>query len=869
MNQELDDELRFHIEQQTEANLKAGMTAQEARYQALKLFGGVEQIKEECRDTRGTEMVMNFFQDVSYGLRMMRRSPGFTATAAIALALGIGANTAIFSVVNAVLLRPLAYKDANHLVVILHSGRNPVAPANFLDWRSQNHVFQSMGAAESSSPNLTGVDKPEQLRGLRLTADVLPMLGVQPLMGRVFLDEEQQTGKDHVAILSYGLWQRRFAADPGVIGQTLTLNGEAHNIVGVMPREFKFAPFWATKTEIWMPLALGNRTAGRGGNSLRVFARLKPGVTLERARAEMATITSGLEKQYPGTNREVTVIPLAEKVVGNIRQALLVLLGAVGFVLLISCANVAHMLLARAAARQKEIAVRTALGARGSRMVRQFLTEGLLLAALGGGLGWLLTMWGIRVLVALSPAQIPRVETVGIDGRVLLFMMAVSIFTGVVFGMAPASQSSDTNLGDALKEGGRGSTEGLRQNRMRDVLVASEFALALVLLVGAGLMVRSFLALQAIDPGFNPRNVLSMVVSVAGSEQADAHRRTAFFQQMVQEVATLPGVDSASAINHLPLAGDIWGFPFYVEGRPLPRPGFGPGETPVAVYRVVLPGYFRTMNIPLLRGRDIVSADTLAASKVVVVNEKLAQEYWPGEDAVGKRITLDNPQKNPAWVTVVGVVKNARQEQWALDPDPEFYLPFLQSSDYMEGPSPHVAYLTLVVRTARDNAALAPAVSQAIWSIDKNVTISQIETMEEAVAESNAQPRFYLLLLATFAGVALVLAAVGIYGVMSYSVSRRTHEIGVRMALGASRAKVLRLVVGHGMMVALLGAVVGLMGALGLARSMSTLLYGVRPTDPPTFVAVSLVLGAAALFASYIPARRATKVDPMVALRHE
>jgi len=804
-------------------------------------------------------------QDVLYALRQLRKGPGFAAVAVITLALGIGANTAIFSVVNAVLLRPLPYKDDGRLVVVLHNGHNPVAPANFADWQSQNHSFESMGAAESWSPNLTSTDNPENLAGLRMTAEILPMLGVQPLLGRVFLPEEQQAGKDQEVVLSYSLWQNHFAGDANVLGRTVALNGNRYTIVGVMPKEFQFAPFWATEATIWAPLALGDRIDSRGGNSLRVFARLKPGVTLEQAQAEMAGIADRLDQQYPGTNRNVQVVSLREKVVGNIRPALLVLLGAVGFVLLIGCANVAHMFLARSAARQREIAVRAALGAMRWRVLRQYLIESLLIALMGGVCGLLLAEWGTRVLIALGPEQIPRLATVAVDQQVLLFVLAVSLITGLVFGILPAWRASAANVSDALKEGERGTSEGIRRNRLRSLLVSSEFAFAVILLAGAGLMIRTFVAVQNIDPGFDPHNVLTMMVRILGTEQATSGHTAPFYQQVLQKISAIPGVQSASAINHLPLAGDQWGFPFHVQGRPVERPG----ESPFATFRAVFPGYFRTMSIPVLNGRDINQGDNSSVPDVVVINDYMARRYWPGENAVGKRITFDDPQNNPSWVTVVGVVKNTVRSNWVNPAEEEFFVPYLQSKNYLQNPSGPFAYLTLVVRTTGDPASLATEVQAAIHSIDRNVPISELQTMEQVVTKATGESRFYLTLLGAFAGVALVLAAVGIYGVMSYSVSRRIHEIGIRMALGAQREHVLRLVVWHGVALAIAGIAVGLAGALALTRLMSGLLYGTKPADPATFVASVLVLGLVAIVSSYIPARRAAKVEPMVALRYE
>jgi putative ABC transport system permease protein len=811
-----------------------------------------------------------FVQDLRYGARALARTPGFTAAAVLALALGIGASAAVFSVVNSVLLRPLPYMDAEQLVVILHRAKNPVAPANYLDWRRESRAFEDMGAAELWAPNLTGRAEPEKLWALRMTPSMFPVLGVPPLLGRAFLPSEGEPGSDHVIILSHRLWQRRFMGDASVIGRSVMLDGEPYTVVGVMPEDFRFAPFWATQTELWAPLALSQRAANRGGSSLRVFARLAPGVPLGQAQAEMATIADRLDKEYPGTNRDVTVLSLTEKVVGDVRPALLVLLVAVGFVLLIACANVAHLLLARAAARQRELAVRTALGASRSRIIRQLLTESSLLALTGGALGIALATTAVRVLVALSPGSIPRVETIALDGRVLAATVILSLLTGVAFGLVPALHRERRDLADALRDSSRGSTGGVERTRLRDILVASEFALALVLLVGAGLMIRSFQALQSVDPGFDPRNVLTAVVTVTGTKEEDPRRRAAFFQELVGKVAALPGVESASAINHLPLAGDMWGWPFVVEGRPLPKPG----EMTTAAYRVVLPGYFRTMRIPILRGRDVTDRDRLDAPGVVVVNEEMASRQWPGEDALGKRISLDTEGRGP-WLTVVGVAKNAVRGEWTAEPEEEVYLPYLQTRSYLEERSSWIAYLTLVLRTrcpkapACDAAELVPPLREAVRSLEPNAPLSEVQTMEQVVRSETARTRFNLALLATFAAVALILAALGIYGVMSYSVSRRTHEIGIRMALGARRGDVLRLVVLQGMVVALAGAVVGLLGALALTRFMTSLLYKVGSTDVATFVAVPVVLAGVALAASYLPARRATRIDPLLALRHE
>jgi predicted permease len=859
---ELTREIESHLAILAEDFEGRGYPPDEAKRAARREYGGVEQTRELHREARSFMWVGQTFKDVRYGVRSLLRNRTFTAVAALTLALGIGADTAIFSVVNAVLLRPLAYRDSDRLVTLLHDGTGPVAVANYIDWRDQSRSFEAMAAAESWSPNVTGGDRPEHLYGMRLTQNMLPMLGVEPMLGRMFAEGEDRKGSEHKIILSYGLWRRRFSADRGVVGKPVTLNGESYTVVGVMPAGFKFAPFWETRAELWVPDAFGDRIHDRGGNSLRVFGRLKPGVTLAQAQADIGAITGRLEREDPGSNRGVRVTPLKENVVGKIETPLLMVMGAVVFVLLIACANVAHMLLARTSERQKEIAVRTALGAGRTRIFAQFLTENLMLAAVGAAAGLLLAYCGTRFLVALSPAYLPRVELVNLDGRVLLFLTAATALTTVLSGLVPAMRASASNLSGALKEGGREGSDGMGRNRLRSFLIASEFALAFMLMIGAGLMVRSFIALQSVDPGFNPHRVLSMVVSLAGSKEAGPGRRAIFYRQILDRVRSLPGVESAGAINHLPLAGDMWGYSFRIEGRPEPRPG----ESPKGVYRIVMPGYFETMRLPLRSGRTIGESDDARAPGVVIINERAAGVYWPGEDPVGKRITLSGPARQ---LTVIGVAANAKQLDWAAEPDPEIYLAALQTVDFLEDPSAYMAYITLVVRTAGSPADLANAMKETVWSFDRNLPISEVLTMDGVVADANAQPRFEMLLLGVFAGVALLLAAVGIYGVISYSVSRRTREIGIRMSLGASRAEVLRMVLRQGMVQALAGTAAGFAGALLLSKLMAGMLFGVRPSDPATFACAAIVLGFSALLATCVPARKATRVEPMAALRHE
>ena len=870
MELDMDEEMRFHVEAHATELMKRGMTREKALRQARLEFGGLETAKAQCRDAVGVSFLETLMQDLRHSVRGMLRTPVFALTAVIVLALGIGATTAIFSVVDAVLLRPLAYRDSGRLVTILMSGTGPVSVANYIDWRDQSRSFSTMGAADYWSPNLTGVDSPEHITGLKVTQNLFPMLGIEPMLGRLFLEGEDKDGADREVILSHRLWQRRFSSDPAVLGKPIVLDGNAFVIVGVMPPEFQFAPFWATKAELWVPNAFGARIHSRGGNSLRIFARLKDGVSLTQARAEIASITARLEQQFPGTNRNVVVTPLKEKVVGSIETPLLVLLAAVGFVLLITCANVAHMLLARAATRQKEIAVRAALGARRGRLIRQFLTESILLGGVGGALGLLLAVLGTRALIALSPANIPRVQTVSIDAHAALFLLAATILTSVGFGLVPALQASSVNVNDTLKEGGRGGTEGVQRNRLRSLLVVSEFSLALMLLIGAGLMIRTFAALEAVDPGFNPHHVISMIVSVAGSKEAEPGRREFFYRQLIERVRSLPGVEAAGAINHLPLAGDLWGWSFLVEGRPKPRPG----EAPKAVYRMVTPGYFAAMRLPIVRGHDITDADNITAPGVVIINEQAARQYWPGEDPIGKRVSFDDDTTNPTnWLTVIGIAKDAKQDNWTDKATPEAYLAAFQNHDYIGDSgteaSKHMDYITLVARSVGDPAALASEMKQAVWSFDRNLAISQVVTMDGVVAEANAQPRFEMMLLSIFAAVALVLAAVGIYGMISYSASQRTHEIGVRMSLGATRGDVLLLVVRQGIWLAVAGSAAGLTGSLLLSRLMGGLLYGVKPTDPVTFAAVAFGLAVVAMLACYIPARRAMRIDPMAALRYE
>ena len=806
----------------------------------------------------------SFFRDLRYSARMLLKSPGFTVVAVLALTLGIGANTAIFSVVNSVLLRPLPYSDPGRLMQLWEAsakkGRSeiPASYPNFADWRDQNHVFEHVVAYSDWSFNLTGAGEPERIRSAIVSPAFFSALGIKPIRGRVFLSGEDERGKDLVAVISESLWQRRFNSDPNIVGRSLNLDDKSFTVVGVIARGVQ-APVLSDEIELWAPLSHGFGFTNRYGHYLNVIARLKPDTTPQQAQADMNTIASRLEQQYPESNKErgVRVVSLGEQIVGNFRTSLLVMLGAVVFVLLIGAANVANMLLARAAARQKEMAIRTALGAGRWRIVRQLLTESLLLSLISGTFGLLVALWGVNLLVALGPADLPRVKEVTIDLRVLGFTLAVSLLTGILFGLLPALQASRPNLNERLKAGGRSATSGTRRQRLRGFLVIAEIALSLVLLVGAGLLIRSFLRLQAVNPGFNSRNVLTMQLDLSGPNYKKGAQVIAFHDQLLERLKRLPGVQYASTRSFVPIASDA-SFAyllFHIESR---QPDASEGS--VAFYNAVSPDYFQTMMIPLRKGRSFSDRDVKGSQNVAIVNETLARRYFGNEDAIGKRITLEDHPKEADWVTVVGVVGDTKPRELHSEPVAELYMPYDQQ------PEPGMA---LMIRSASADSGVANAVRSEVLALDKNQPVYSIRTLDSVLSESVAAPRFRTLLLGVFAGVALILAGVGIYGVISYAVSQRTQEIGIRMALGARATDVLKLVVKGGMMLVLIGVAIGLAGAFALTRLLTTLLFGVTPTDAATFATVSAGLIVVALLACFIPARRATKVDPLVALRYE
>ncbi|MBA3881580.1 MAG: ABC transporter permease [Chthoniobacterales bacterium] len=860
IDRELTEEVSSYVEMLTEEKMKNGMNEQDARRAALVEVGGVEQVKEEVRASRSGSGLESFVMDLRYGMRSLLKKPGFTITAVVALALGIGANTAIFSVINGVLLRSLSYANPDTIVMVWERGaternaRNVVSPANYLDWQKQSMSFDQMAATVEQRVNLTGGrGEPEEIKAQFVSQGFFPALGEQPMLGRSFLAEEDTVGKELVIILSHELWQTRFGSDPAVIGKQATISGRQRTIVGVMPPGFHFLD---NQVRAWMPMALDPAIdyRGKSGRYLKVVARLKPGVTVQQAQGELTGIAKQLEQTHVkfNTGWSVNVVPMHEQVVGEIRPILIVLLAAVAFVLLIACANVANLLLSRAASRQRELALRAALGASRGRLVRQMLTESVLLALMGGLVGVLLAYWGIQLLIGFGPDNIPRLGEITIDPRVLGFTFGISLLTGGLFGLIPALQASRPDLNDALKEGSRGSTGG-RSRTLRNVFVITEVALALVLLIGAGLMIRSFVRLQSVETGFNPENVLTMRLQLPRKNYGEPHQILDFFKRAEERIAALPGVQVVGAISYLPLTGPAARDGFKVVGRPEPAPGQEPGVE----VRVITPGYFQAMGIPLIKGRLLDERDG-KDSRLLLINETMAKKYFPNEDPVGKQIIVT--WSDGVVDEIVGIVGDIREG--ALNKEPE-------TAIYWPHPREPYSGMALVVRAAGDAARLSTVVPKEIRAIDPEQPVADLRTMKQVVAKSIARPRFNTVLLAIFAGVALVLASVGLYGVMNYSATQRTHEVGIRMALGAMRADIMRLVVGNGMLLTLIGIGIGVAASVGLTRLMQSFLFGIGTTDALTFIAVSALLIAVALVANYIPARKATRVNPVIALRYE
>ena len=812
--------------------------------------------------------MQTLWQDLRYGARMLLKQPGFTSVAVITLALGIGANTAMFSVINAVLLRPLPYHEPDRLVTIWEEMPQrgmyeiPVSFANLLDWVDQTKTLDQISAYTFTNLNLSGVGEPARLGAVRSSANLFSLVGAAPLLGRSFLPEEDKEGANRVVIMGHALWQSRFGSDPGIVGKPLTLDNESYTVVGVMSSNFQFPVGFGylgkvlnDPIDLYVPLAATSAELRRGHYSFFAIGRLKPGVTFEQARADMTTIEGRLEQQYPDGNTGfgIKLVPTQEQTVKEIRPALLVLLGAVAFLLLIACANIANLMLGRGASRQKEIAIRAALGASRLRVVRLLLSESVMLSLAGGCLGLLLAVWGTHALIALAPDNIPRLNEVGVDARVFGFTLAVSLVTGIVFGMVPALHAAKPDLNEALKEGLRGSMGSAAGKRTRSILVVVEVALSLMLLIGAGLMIKSFLRLQQMNLGFNPDHVLAVNLSLSGSRYPEDRQQVAFFQEALERLQSLPGIQSAGATTGLPLTLNLSGSDFRIEGHPDPETG----KEMMINKRSVSPGYFRTLGIRLIKGRDFSDRDKSDASAAAIINDELARIYFPGEDPIGKRISFDDKQ---SWMSIVGIIADVKQLGLDSSAKPEVYFPYLQVA---------APEMSLVIRTSSNPLSLAAALKSQIQMIDKDLPIDDAKTMQQLLAESSSGRRFNMLLLSVFAVVALVLAIVGIYGVMSYTVARRTHEIGIRVAVGAQPLDVFRMVIGQGMKLAIIGVAFGLVGAFGLTRLMTTMLFGVEPTDPATFVSIAVLLTVVAWVACYIPGRRATKVDPLVALRYE
>jgi predicted permease len=863
VDRDLAEELQAYLEMLTQAKIAEGLKPEDARRAALMELGGVDQVKERVREVRVGHLLGTVWKDLRYGVRTLVKSPAFTAVAVLSLALGIGANTAIFSVVNSILLRPLPYPESERLTAVWHTPpqasfpgmtKFSVSPGNYLDWKEQSRAFEQMAIYQYAGLSLGTGGDPVPVTGAAVSSDFFSVLRAQVEKGRAFSPDEEQPGREQVVVLGHGLWQRAFGADPTLIGQTVNLNSRSFTVVGVMPAGFEFP----AEAELWVPLAWdAAERQTRAIHDYIVVARLNPDASLAQAQAEMSTISSRLEQQYPEENKGwgAVVIPLQEDLVGDVRPALLVLFSAVGFVLLIACANVANLMLARGANRRREIALRIALGATRARIVRQLLCESVLLSVVGGLLGLLLASWGGQLLVRLSSGSLPNSDEVGMDVWALGFTLLVSLAAGVLAGVAPALQFSKGELSETLKQGtGRGGGGSVKQ-RTRKALVVCEVALSLILLVGAGLMIRSFWKLQDVNPGFDVSNSLSMSVLLPATRYSEPQQVLAFHDRVLEQLGALPGVVSVGSTTTLPLTGGGSRQPFTIEGRPAPPVS----EQPLAQTRYVSPDYFRAIGIPLRQGRAFEERDREGSPQVVVISEAMARRFFPGQNPVGQRLTASFHLQQGAR-EIVGVVGDVKSTGLDDEGAATMYLPFKQA------PRP---WITFVARTASDPRNFIQPVSKAVYSVDKEQALTGVRTMEQVLAESLSGRRFNMTLLMTFAGLALALAAVGVYGVMNYSVMLRKRELGIRMALGARRPDVLRLVLGQGLALTLIGVGVGMAGAYVLTRLMASLLYGVTATDFLTFGSVSGVLILVGLLASFLPARRATKVDPMIALRGE
>jgi predicted permease len=871
---ELDEELRGFLEMAADEKMKQGMNRKDALRAVRLERGGLEVTKEVVRSAGWESFVEKLWQDLRFATRMLRKSPGFTAVAALTLALGIGANTAIFTVVNGVILKPLPYPQPDRLVMLLEKQLSDgtlgtVAPANFFDWREQSHSFDNMAAIDPYPDFiLNGSGEPQRLTGAAVSSDFFSLLGIHMALGRDFLSEEDRPGYNRVVILSSSAWLHYFGGRPDIVGRQLTLNSTAYSVVGVLPRDFSLvsraSDFQSrNRFDLWTPLALASPPEPwqRGTHPLCVFARLKSGIPLQQAQTDLNQVAANLQRLYPADDKErgITAVPLGEHVVANVRIALFTLLASVGMVLLMACANIANLLLTRAVARQKEIALRVALGASRRRLAQQLLTESLILVILGGSLGLSFACLAVPAVVHYLPADLPRASEIAVDGRVLVFTSLISLFTGILFGLLPLLQSKQVNANDSLKQNGRGI--GTRQSRLRSALIIGQVAVALVLLVGAGLMTKSFWMLLRVSPGFRTEHILTARLSLppqytnGNAFGIGQHRRISAFQrELLLRVRGIPGVQSVAFTAYLPLSGTDSSWAFDMEGRP-EKP---PGVYDIANYRPVSAEYFETVGIPVQRGRSFDPTDNEDSPLVVVVNESMERTYWNQQNPVGQRVRFSDQK----WRTIVGVVGDVRHEGLGMKPEPEMYIPYGQIANVESRP-------TIVLRASIEPTNLTSALRKVVSEVDASVPLDQIETMKQIVSLSVGEPRFRTAVLLTFAILALFVASIGLYGVMSYLMTQRTREFGIRVAVGASSGALLRLVLGQAAKLVSIGICLGLVGAMLLARSIASLLYGITPFDTATFASVSLVLAVVAFLASYIPARRAANVDPMVALRYE
>jgi putative ABC transport system permease protein len=860
---DLSEEIRSHLDEKIEELVATGMPRREATATARREFGNLTLTEEDSRQVWRWPSIEDFFMDVRYGLRMLRKNPSFTAVAVLTLALGIGVNTAIFSVVNAVLFQPLPFRDPAKLMVVWHTPPQKsfpgatkfvVSPANYLDWRDQNHVFEQMSAVGFRRPNLTGMGQPESVEGRAVSADFFSVLGVQPVLGRGFFKEEDQPGHGNVVVISHEFWQTHFAGSGDVLGKQIKLDDKSYEVVGVAPAKFDFP----LQTKLWVPLAWTEKErAVRGNHGYIVIARLKPEIDVKKAQSEMDTISARLAQQYPADDAGwgAVVLRLNQQMFQQVGPALLVLFGAVGFVLLIACTNVANLTLAKALARRKEIAVRTALGASPGRIVSLVLTETVLISVVGGALALLLAHFVIEAISDFIGPQLPVAVQIGLDGWVLGFTLATSILTGLIAGLAPSWHLTKTNLNESLKQGVGKTDADSSGGRARSVFVAAEVAVSLVLLIGAGLMIRTLYLLRSANSGIDTRNVLTVTLGISSEKYATVTQQNGFFNHVLEKVRTVPGVEVASAVDSLPLQGGS-AQPVAVEGQPV----VPMADQPEVAVRLIAPGYLQVMRIPLKQGRDITEADNAKARPVILVSESFARRFWPSESPNGKHVKLTFLPGEPS--EVVGVVGDVRLNGLSVT-EP------VQSVYHVMAQNPQTTFMNLAVRTGVPPTSLISAVTEAIHQVDADEPVVGVQTMEAVVDKSIAQNRLNMILLSAFAGLALLLASIGIYGVQAYAVRQRTREVGIRVAMGAQPAEVFRLIIAQGLRLATTGIVIGLAASFGLTRLMASQLYGLSATDPWTFIGVSIVLLTVALAACFIPARRATRIDPVVALRYE